>query len=113
MRKTLMAAMAATAALILAAAGTSALAYDDDGYSDAHSRFHQALEDAHERAHVEGFESSEEHRAFHHEDVIPRVSYRMAVESRRGIRSATRCRTELTKRATDQHRRGISKQGIP
>ncbi len=55
------------AALALSAPLAPALAHDDDyygGYS-AHSRFHDEVEDAHERAHEEGFYSPEEHRAFH------------------------------------------------
>ena len=56
------------AALALTAPLAPALAHDDDdrysGYSN-HSRFHDELEEAHERAHEEGFASPEEHRAFH------------------------------------------------
>lgn len=57
-------------ALALSASVAPALAHDDDdhgrygGYS-AHSRFHNELREAHERAHEEGFSSWEEHRAFH------------------------------------------------
>ncbi len=55
------------AALALSAPLAPALAHDDNyygGYS-AHARVHDELEDAHERAHEEGFYSPEEHRAFH------------------------------------------------
>ncbi len=56
-------------ALALSAPLAPALAHDDDdqnhnGYS-AHSRFHEEIRQAHERAHEEGFSSWEEHRAFH------------------------------------------------
>jgi hypothetical protein len=65
MRKVLMAA----AALALTAPLAPALAHDDDDYGyrgySTHSRFHDELEEAHERAHEEGFYSPEEHRAFH------------------------------------------------
>lgn len=56
----------ASAALLLAASVTpsSAHDYDDYGYGD-HARFHQELEEAHERAHEEGFSSPAEHRAYH------------------------------------------------
>jgi hypothetical protein len=57
------------AALALTAPLAPALAHNDDdnrytGYS-AHSRFHEELGEAHERAHEEGFSSWREHRAFH------------------------------------------------
>jgi hypothetical protein len=55
------------AALALTAPLAPALAHDDDNYNrySAHSRFHDELGEAHERAHEEGFSSWEEHRAFH------------------------------------------------
>ena len=58
------------AALALSAPLAPALAHDDDdgnGYRSysAHSRFHDELGEAHERAHEEGFSSWREHRAFH------------------------------------------------
>ena len=56
------------AALAVSAPLAPALAHDDDDrdsrYS-AHSRYHDELGEAHERAHGEGFESRREHRAFH------------------------------------------------
>jgi hypothetical protein len=57
----------ATAALVVAASVTPSLAHDyDDGYyRDDHARFHEELEEAHERAHEGGFSSPAEHRAFH------------------------------------------------
>ena len=50
------------AALALSAPLAPALAHDDDDYNryngySAHSRIHDELEDAHERAHEEGFSS--------------------------------------------------------
>ena len=55
------------AALALSAPLAPALAHDDDNYNrySAHSRFHDEIREAHERAHEEGFSSWEEHRAFH------------------------------------------------
>ena len=57
------------AALALSAPLAPALAHDDDDYNrngySAHSRFHDELGEAHERAHEEGFSSGREHRAFH------------------------------------------------
>lgn len=49
---------------------TAASAHDEDydyrysGYGQ-HARLHNEFEDAHERAHVEGFESRRKHRAYH------------------------------------------------
>jgi hypothetical protein len=58
------------AALALTAPLAPALAHDDDDYNrysgySAHSRFHDELGEAHERAHEEGFSNWREHRAFH------------------------------------------------
>ncbi len=55
------------AALALSAPLAPALAHDDYSYGgySGHERFHDELEDAHERAHEEGFYSPEEHAAFH------------------------------------------------
>ena len=57
-------------ALALSASVAPALAHDGDDYGryggySAHSRFHDEVREAHERAHEEGFSSWEDHRAFH------------------------------------------------
>jgi hypothetical protein len=57
------------AATVVFLGALPALAHGDDddryrGYS-AHSRYHEDLEDAHERAHDEGFSSRRDHRSFH------------------------------------------------
>lgn len=74
-------------ALALSASLAPALAHDDDdGYRYSnHSRYHDELGEAHERAHEEGFSSRRDHRAYHralrylhreyHED-HPQYSYR-------------------------------------
>ena len=57
------------AALALTVPAAPALAHGDDDDRDnrysAHSRFHNEIGEAHERAHEEGFSSWREHRAFH------------------------------------------------
>ena len=66
-------ALMAAAALALTTAATPALAHDDSGsYYDrhardhvAHYRFHRGVNEAHRRAHEEGFYSNAEHRAYH------------------------------------------------
>ena len=64
----------AAAALALSAAATPALSHDDSDSSynrhardhTAHYRFHREVNDAHRRAHEEGFYSGAEHRAYQH-----------------------------------------------
>jgi hypothetical protein len=60
------------AVLAIAVPATAALAHDDDDYYSRHERdhwehgkFHQKAEDAHARAHEEGFWSRREHWAYH------------------------------------------------
>jgi hypothetical protein len=59
--------------MVTAATAVPPLAYDDEGYpSDSHAadhrehyQYHEWANDAHERAHEEGFSSRGEHRAYH------------------------------------------------
>ena len=61
------------AALALSAAATPAFAHDDsDSYYNQHARdhaehrqFHREVNEAHQRAHENGFYSEAEHRAYH------------------------------------------------
>ena len=66
-------ALVAAAVLALAAPATTALAHDDDNsyYTQhqrdhwEHSKFHSDVNEAHRRAHEQGFNSYWEHRAYH------------------------------------------------
>src|SRR5262244_364914 len=66
-------ALVAAAVLALAAPATTAFAHDDDnGYYTQHQRdhvehrqFHSDVNEAHRRAHEQGFNSYWEHRAYH------------------------------------------------
>lgn len=59
--------------MVVAATTVPALAHDDEGYpNDSHAadhrehyQYHEWANDAHERAHEEGFSSGGEHRAYH------------------------------------------------
>ncbi len=54
------------AAVVLSVPVVPALAHDDEDYGyTSHDRFHDQLDDAHERAHEYGFYSPGEHRAYH------------------------------------------------
>jgi hypothetical protein len=54
------------AAVVLSVPVVPALAHDDEDYGyTSHDRFHDQLDDAHERAHEYGFYSRGEHRAYH------------------------------------------------
>jgi len=64
--------LVAAAVLALAAPATVAFAHDDDNYYTQHQRDHQAhygfhrdVNEAHQRAHEQGFNSYWEHRAYH------------------------------------------------
>src|SRR5262245_60275906 len=62
-------ALIAAAVLAISAPATAALAHDDYGRHArdhrAHWKFHHEVNDAHRRAHEEGFYSRSEHRAYH------------------------------------------------
>jgi len=64
-------ALLAAAVLALAVPATAALAHDDDNYNQhqrdhtAHYGFHRDVNEAHQRAHEQGFYSRWEHRAYH------------------------------------------------
>jgi hypothetical protein len=55
----------AAAALALTTVAVPALAHDDNYDHAQHYQLHDQLRDAHRRAHAEGFDSPEEHAAFH------------------------------------------------
>ena len=65
-------ALVAAAVLALAAPATTAFSHDDDNYYNRHQRdhrahygFHRDVNEAHQRAHEQGFDSRWEHRAYH------------------------------------------------